>query len=310
MRWGARNPNVSFLVRLPKQFYQDDVFDRFLVQPFNTGAARAAIWLSQLAYEDDQAKIASILQQWQLALELTFQRPLLAIPSMPSTGGLIVTGHETVFIAFQGTDPLLAANWSTNFRFETDADGIHSGFRAALDAVWDDVKEVLTRVPTSRIILTGHSLGGALAALCAERMESDLGLKPIAVYTFGMPRVGTTDFTRQYNRRLGSITFRFIHGHDLVPTVPPSSLGFRHVGRDISCGVDEKFDGKWLSVRPTDRPAFVPSLLDRTRLHLVRLVSGLDPARSSDLLGVLDRILPPGIAHHLPHRYWRALEPD
>ncbi len=215
---------MSFLVRLPTRFYQGDAFDQFSAQEFSEGTARATMWLSQLAYEDEDDKIASILHKWELASELSFLRPLISVPPMPSTGGLIAAGHETIFIAFQGTDPLLAANWATNFQFETDADGIHKGFSAALDSVWDDVASTLDRLrPLSRVILTGHSLGGALAVLCARRMDTDLGHSPAAIYTFGMPRVGTEDFARSYNQRFGNITYRFIHGNDIVPTVPPTS---------------------------------------------------------------------------------------
>src|SRR5262249_31175706 len=163
--------NVSFLVRLPIESYQGDAFNHFSLGGFSLGTARAAMWLSQLTYEDDDDKINSVLQKWQLMPALRFVRPLISLLPVPSTGGLIATWRDAIFIAFEGTDPLLAANWVTNFRFPTDEDGIHAGFRAALDSTWDDITATLDRLrPLSHVVLTGHSLGGALAVLCARRM--------------------------------------------------------------------------------------------------------------------------------------------
>ena len=43
-------------------------------------------------------------------------------------------------------------------------------------------------------------------------------------------------FADSYNASgLGDRSFRLIHGLDIVPTLPPSALGFRHAGRLIAC---------------------------------------------------------------------------
>jgi predicted lipase len=45
------------------------------------------------------------------------------------------------------------------------------------------------------VFCTGHSLGGALATLCALEMRQRLGLR-VELYTFGSPRVGSPQFAR------------------------------------------------------------------------------------------------------------------
>lgn len=46
-------------------------------------------------------------------------------------------------------------------------------------------------------MVTGHSLGGALAILAAADIKS-VGHKVDEVYTFGQPRVGNVAFSKWY----------------------------------------------------------------------------------------------------------------
>ena len=56
--------------------------------------------------------------------------------------------------------------------------------------------------PSSKLILTGHSLGGAVAVLAAARL-SDMGVQPhqLDIVTFGAPEVGNLSFVERYNER-------------------------------------------------------------------------------------------------------------
>lgn len=96
----------------------------------------------------------------------------------------------------------------------------HQGFTDALDSVWGEIKDELSKL-TCPVFFTGHSLGAALATLAAARHA------PQAVYTFGSPRVGNAAFAAS----LGSLPIhRVIDDEDVVTTLPPEELGFRHVG--------------------------------------------------------------------------------
>jgi hypothetical protein len=48
-----------------------------------------------------------------------------------------------------------------------------------------------------------------------------------------MPQPGNAAYRAAYNPRLGERTFRFVHGKDPVPIVPPGKMGFRHVGGSL-----------------------------------------------------------------------------
>jgi triacylglycerol lipase len=53
-----------------------------------------------------------------------------------------------------------------------------------------------------RVVVCGHSLGGALATLCASDLAGYLGAKcAVSSYTFGSPRVGNAVFASEYAAR-------------------------------------------------------------------------------------------------------------
>jgi hypothetical protein len=97
-------------------------------------------------------------------------------------------------------------------------------------------------------VVTGHSLGGALAILFAALAR---GIGPASrdhprpsrlisqVYTFGAPRCGDDAFANAYDGELRKITHRVVNDRDLAATVPPAAWGYSHVGR-IAFLTDEK----------------------------------------------------------------------
>lgn len=114
---------------------------------------------------------------------------------------------------------------------------VHAGFYSALRKVWGVALpngEILPKRLVNRgsktIWMTGHSLGGALAVLCAAQALFVSRIPVQGVYTFGQPRVGTKEFAAAVNERLGSGIFRFVNDRDIVPRVPLFSMGFCHYG--------------------------------------------------------------------------------
>ena len=101
--------------------------------------------------------------------------------------------------------------------------GLHLGFRLAFDSIWAQIEPELASL-SCPIFYTGHSLGAALATLAAARRA------PLAVYTFGTPRVGNPAFARSL-RQLP--IYRVVDGIDVVSMMPPAFMGFCHVGREI-----------------------------------------------------------------------------
>lgn len=108
---------------------------------------------------------------------------------------------------------------------------VHSGFKTALEEVWNVLQPEIARLQTQdvKIWLTGHSLGAALATLAADRLPDVQGL-----YTFGSPRLGDRDFQAHFRVP----AYRVVNGDDIVPTVPGKGP-FLHVGRPVHIGSDK-----------------------------------------------------------------------
>ncbi|GAQ80987.1 hypothetical protein KFL_000680030 [Klebsormidium nitens] len=92
---------------------------------------------------------------------------------------------------------------------------------------------------TWSLLVTGHSLGGALATLFAAEMAmaaeaEGARIGHVTMYNFGSPRVGNHAFADFYNRRVPD-TWRLVNRNDVIPTVP-RMLGYCHVGNALILG--------------------------------------------------------------------------
>jgi Lipase (class 3) len=137
--------------------------------------------------------------------------------------------------------------------------GMHSGFHSYLfghrskravkskyDQILDHVRSLLETYDGFSIMVSGHSLGGALATLCTFRMalEDDI-TKPITCITFASPRTGNAAFCRAFQElelQQKIVCLRVANKRDLI-TKHPDRLNvctfccqdsiFRHVGIEL-----------------------------------------------------------------------------
>jgi hypothetical protein len=98
------------------------------------------------------------------------------------------------------------------------------------------VERLLTDYPEARLVLTGHSLGGALATLCAFDLlgHSDIvrdALCPLTLVAFAAPRM----FNQAFQEVMSEVesegalhAMRVVVGSDLIARVPPRQLGGHH----------------------------------------------------------------------------------
>ena len=250
---------MSVLVELPPELYDREAFKKFEPRSeFSLDHARAMMWMSQLAYETHRpATIEHVRKLWEFD-EIT---PVVRTNSsvikgaiMDSRGIIAKRGNVTV-VAFAGTDPAVLENVISDFDVApVGPTGTHHGFKAAFDAVAEDVGPAIT-ASAKPVFITGHSLGAALATFTTQRHANAAQLA--ATYLYGAPRVGGTTFASQYNAARGERTYRLVHGHDVVATVPMSRFGFHHVGRLLACASNAKFDRtRSLAPAADDDPQF------------------------------------------------------
>jgi triacylglycerol lipase len=305
---------MSFLVELPREAYSEHALDLFTVSPnYSLDNARAMMWLSQLAYETaHRAKVDDVLNAWGLTERAFIDNPPLTAFPFRTACAVTAGGRGATIVAFAGSDPLKINDWITDFTALPSSDDIHRGFESAVDVIWPRIAAAITNRPPAEqaLVLTGHSLGGALAIVAAQRAASELRVQATAVYTYGGPRPGGTTYAAEYNSVLGDCTFRLVHGTDIVPTVPPPLNGrFRHVGRSIQCASGAHFDAQTpISSRDEDKPDFVESLFTSARNELQAALAGrLFAPVGSGMLGRFVGTLPPQVRDHVPASYFGAL---
>jgi len=184
---------------------------------------------------------------------------------------LVVVSDDRIVVAFRGSVSL--ANWKTNWdshlvehplgasvkpfipddlvtyarakKVATYPPLVHGGFLKAYASVSDRlfgvVKSLKEQRPERVLFVTGHSLGGGLATVCAFDLALRLELRPgeVSLTTFGCPKVGTFSFTSRVMRVVPSAR-RFVMSGDIIvplPIDPPfhswSMLGWYHVGTEI-----------------------------------------------------------------------------
>lgn len=159
--------------------------------------------------------------------------------------------YSTLYITFRGSDGKQdwcdnIKGWTKEVPYQTTNPNIkvHAGFISQYKKARNLLRVVLDKDivegKCNSIIVTGHSLGGALATICALDLQfNDHNDMEIECITFGSPRVGNRAFAHSYNLRV-PVTYRLVYGHDTVCKVPPKILGYEHVGTRIL--VDRK---KW-----------------------------------------------------------------
>jgi predicted lipase len=306
---------TSFVEILPEE-YDPEAFKGFTpsANGFELDNARALMWFSQLAYETHRPPtIEAVRNKWVFTSVTPFIQQKTSPAGSFETCGLIGQRDKAVILAFAGTDPGIWQNLVSDFTpVPRDGSDTHDGFRVAVAAAQGEIDRAvaLCRQSGKPLFITGHSLGAALAALAALR-TSNAGMPPAAVYTFGMPRVGGPQFVASY-ASLSKVTYRLVHGIDLVTRVPPGSRGgFHHVGHLLQCATGTKFDkARLLSDVDSDDPPFSAEFKNVLARAFQNILAGtiLSP-QGPGALGAGFRFLSPEIRDHLQDSYWKALTP-
>ncbi len=146
--------------------------------------------------------------------------------------------NETdIVIAFRGTEPNewndIKADMDASKALAETVGHVHRGFKKEVDDLWPQLEKMLVENKQNlakKLWFTGHSLGGAMASICAGRcLLSHIDTQPEQVHTFGSPRVGT----KRYINHAKIDYFRWVNNNDIVTRSPPAWLGYRHSGQEI-----------------------------------------------------------------------------
>ena len=157
--------------------------------------------------------------------------------------------------------------------------------------------------PMTTLYLSGHSLGGAMAALMAVMLSVEPEYKkPFAqsfkgACTYGAPMVGSPEFANACaaNTFLDRNVVRYVYRKDLVPHLPPSeSDAFKHFGREF------RYDRGW---KKSDKPV---TQTPGDILGLIEAPLGFVASKFRLLRGIPFRF---SLNDHGPQHYISAITP-
>jgi hypothetical protein len=183
--------------------------------------------LSRLAYyrfeQGDGPRLDATLTRAGLTKAATFEFAARSAEAIATT-----TPDGTAFVAFRGTQPDNLMDLVSDARFKPVGFGegahVHAGFLAAYQAIAQPIADWLAATEHRRLVLTGHSLGAAMATVAAAtRPEARL-------VTFGSPLVGDAAFAKLF---AGRTVRRYVDCADFVTSVPPRLLGYVHIAPEF-----------------------------------------------------------------------------
>jgi triacylglycerol lipase len=141
----------------------------------------------------------------------------------PEPFGFVAQNNKSqnVFVTFRGTET--PEDWLSNLAINQTAHPwgpVEEGFAKLYAQCSSAIVEAVQRAGASKVVATGHSLGGALSTLAA----ADLAIKQVAVqlYSFASPRTGSPSFADTFNQKIPT-AWRTVNTEDLVTTVPLST---------------------------------------------------------------------------------------
>ncbi|KAE8708526.1 Phospholipase A1-Ibeta2 [Hibiscus syriacus] len=153
-------------------------------------------------------------------------------------------GRRDIVIALRGTATCM--EWAENLRAqlvsipESDdsTQKVECGFLSLhktrgihvpslAESVVEEMKRLIQayKGETLSITITGHSLGAALSLLVADEISSCVSqVPPVAVFSFGGPRVGNKGFVNRLNEKNVKV-LRIVNDQDLITRVPGAFIG-------------------------------------------------------------------------------------
>jgi hypothetical protein len=263
---------------------------------------------------------------------------------------------KVAVLCYRGTEPTDLVSWMADadvvpermtYRFGDPCATVHAGFYRNVRATRYEVMAALKRAcqglsvraplpdevapprmdELEALYITGHSLGGAMAAMMGVMLrherkfshDGDITGRLRAVYTFGQPMIGDHRFARACEKEefLRHNVIRYVYDSDVVPHLPPRTAGpYRHFGREfryevphlrhsvlgLSRYLGHSYDTRHGSLRETGRTGQALSFLGGVGLAALAFAGGrIQPLRSVPVVYSFE--------DHRPQHYITCLTP-
>mgnify|MGYP001571916955 CR=1 FL=1 len=170
--------------------------------------------------------------------------------SINLSGGLalIVEKDDILFITYRSTSAKTKKEYTKNVI--TDLDGamvdadwissegvfVHRGFDSEYDRFRDIIVQTVNENKPSKIIISGHSLGSALATLSALDLSMNHGYD-VSLVSMGGPRVGNKEY-RELMDNYVKDNYRIYIPQDPIVNIPGSLKEYEHSGFALGINSD------------------------------------------------------------------------
>jgi triacylglycerol lipase len=166
-------------------------------------------------------------QEARLAAELMaagFSKPQCFHDEETGSEALVTTMPDrTILVAFRGTQVTSVKDVVSDALIKLEewpGPGlVHKGFWRAYRSLRQKIDDAIGDPPAWKLVVTGHSLGAAMATLMAALLPEAI------LVTFGSPRVGDRTFAKLFE---GRDVRRYDDCTDIVARIPPP-IGYAHV---------------------------------------------------------------------------------
>ncbi|ROM68838.1 lipase [Pseudomonas brassicacearum] len=140
------------------------------------------------------------------------------------TQAFITHNDELILIAVRGTSEMLPDSLrdadAFQVPFEEGVGQVHRGFYGAAKKAAAFATSYLDRFYTGqKLLICGHSLGGAVALLLSEMLRRRPEGYAIQLYTYGAPRAADAIFTKNAEPL---VHYRMVNHNDPIPSLPGS----------------------------------------------------------------------------------------
>jgi triacylglycerol lipase len=189
-------------------------------------------WIEQSLYFAELSRMAYLCDRKSEAVFEAIGYTEVDYLDQDGAQAYLLGNRDDLIVVCRGTEP---HEWN-DIRADANAwtvlaevGRLHRGFKSEVDHLWPMIEKRI-RENQRPVWFAGHSLGGAMATICAGRCKlSSIPSNPRALFTFGSPRVGN----RAYIHAVKLPHYRWIHNNDIVARVPPRWMGYTHCGYEI-----------------------------------------------------------------------------
>jgi len=186
--------------------------------------ANTSVWLSAAAYCETNTYTSRTFKGYSTGFKVTN----VIDDKAEDVQGYIgyMQSQSSIYVVFRGSTSI--SDWVNNLDAvltsypKCSKCEVHKGFYSAeksvIGIIISAVQTLKKQFPSYTVVVTGHSLGAAVATLTTWDLL-DKGISPIRMFHFGSPRVGNTAFAEAFSNTIGDRN-RVTHYKDMVPHVP------------------------------------------------------------------------------------------